>query len=336
MINLEIPYCIGPFRDLYIRNEGYVYCCCNANQKPFGNIRESSLEEIWNGPKWVKLRQDILSNNIRHSECKGCDALRNPPVLQGNSLNITTNYRVQVSPELEYKPIELNCGYDMRCNLRCPSCRSDFYHPSPSEILSIESIHEKVKAEVVPYVRTLYVTGGGDPFVSPLYRKWLQTMTPADVPNLKRLTLMTNGQLFTPQMWDSMSKIHSIIKGAIITVAATTKNTFDQIRVGGDWEQLQENLRFIATLPLDVNLVFITQAKNLHEMADFVLFTRKINARWVPNFSCMENWVQPESVYAKEAVHRTSHPRHSEYLRVLQVKDKRLGCIQHSCSIKIL
>jgi radical SAM protein with 4Fe4S-binding SPASM domain len=63
----EAPnYCLFPWTFLIIGWWGHVIPCGWFNgEEPMGNIREQSFEEIWNGPRYQKLRAEHLSGNLR-------------------------------------------------------------------------------------------------------------------------------------------------------------------------------------------------------------------------------------------------------------------------------
>src|SRR5262249_22737123 len=103
---------------------------------------------------------------------------------------------------LDHGPRDINCTYDRSCNLSCPSCRSAIIVEvdAKDEILAIQ---QKLNDEALKDAHVLSITGSGDPFGSPFFRKWLQTMKPEDMPALQRIHLHTNAQLWTPTLWET-------------------------------------------------------------------------------------------------------------------------------------
>ena len=71
------PACNLPWRKMTVTWDGDVVPCCYDYNKKFvlGNIREQSLEEIWNGPMMQALRQEFNSNHVTNALCKNCSAL---------------------------------------------------------------------------------------------------------------------------------------------------------------------------------------------------------------------------------------------------------------------
>ncbi|UCD83289.1 MAG: radical SAM protein [Deltaproteobacteria bacterium] len=62
--------CLQPWITLGIRADGDVFTCCGA-PVTFGNIANSSLEEIWNGEEYCKLRE-AFSKGIPPDVCRLC------------------------------------------------------------------------------------------------------------------------------------------------------------------------------------------------------------------------------------------------------------------------
>lgn len=71
------PSCNLPWRKMTVTWDGDVVPCCYDFNKKFalGNVREQSLEEIWNGPMMQALRQEFNSNHVTNALCKNCSAL---------------------------------------------------------------------------------------------------------------------------------------------------------------------------------------------------------------------------------------------------------------------
>jgi MoaA/NifB/PqqE/SkfB family radical SAM enzyme len=53
---------------------------CSHGSLPLGNLRERSLEEIWNGPEIQEIRRSILANQVHpNCKCQGCPFQREDP-----------------------------------------------------------------------------------------------------------------------------------------------------------------------------------------------------------------------------------------------------------------
>ena len=70
---IPIPLCSYPFYSLSVLPDGDVAPCCTFYGKEIavGNIENETLEEIWQGEKIKKLREEILTKNFNDT-CKRC------------------------------------------------------------------------------------------------------------------------------------------------------------------------------------------------------------------------------------------------------------------------
>ena len=68
--------CNNPWRRLSINSKGDVYPCCSFtcfnSLLCLGNIKDSSLEEMWKSPKIKKLRNELLKEETKISGCNKC------------------------------------------------------------------------------------------------------------------------------------------------------------------------------------------------------------------------------------------------------------------------
>ncbi len=81
---------------MYIHYDGTVFPCCYIYpQEPIGNMRRSSLSEIWNSERMVKLRQAHIRGDLaEYKACQNCPAARPMlPVTLGSFLVNTHTVR---------------------------------------------------------------------------------------------------------------------------------------------------------------------------------------------------------------------------------------------------
>lgn len=124
-----IPKCIIPWLYLEIFPDGVVTPCC-ANDLPLGNIKDISLEKIWNGEKMNQFRLSLLGDNLPPT-CSSCEIVES---LDGLSLRKKYNSFFKDSfPEAikntnkdgSLKSIKFK-GWDFKisnkCNFKCRMC----------------------------------------------------------------------------------------------------------------------------------------------------------------------------------------------------------------------
>jgi organic radical activating enzyme len=324
-------FCSKPFKWFEVtqlNERGSTYLCCPSwLDTSIGNLRYQSVEEIWNGKKAQEIRRSILDGSFKYCNYARCSFLQtvSGPVesvedVQDEDLKEVIEKELTILP---YGPREIVCTYDQSCNLSCPSCRAQVIVESKSKQQILE-IQRKIQSEALRDAYYLHITGSGDPFGSPFFRKWLQTMKREDMPGIKRIHLHTNAQLWTPKMWSTLSEdIRPFITSTDISIDAASAETYAINRRGGRFEKLLENLEFISTLrkngPLNhIRMSMVVQENNFREMPDFVRLGKRFNFDLI-YFGQLVNWgTFSEEEFTRRAVHFPEHPRHSEFVDLLQ------------------
>lgn len=72
------PYgCLLPTKQAIIRPDGKLSLCCNdvMGQCTMGDLSEAGLVDIWNGEKYVKIREAILASREHMEICRRCDTM---------------------------------------------------------------------------------------------------------------------------------------------------------------------------------------------------------------------------------------------------------------------
>ncbi len=82
--------CDMPWQELRITYEGDVYACC-WQPGPIGNIREATLESVWNGEAMRELRQELIDGKIPKL-CSGaaCSHVKGQLALEVESVTISS------------------------------------------------------------------------------------------------------------------------------------------------------------------------------------------------------------------------------------------------------
>jgi len=324
-------FCSKPFRWFEVsevNEKGEVFLCCPSwLDTPIGNLRYQSVEEIWNGEKAQEIRRSILDGSFEYCNRSRCPYLQTisgaveiVEDVKDEDLKAAIEKELTILP---HGPREIICSYDKSCNLSCPSCRTGIIVETANKQQILE-IQGKIQNEALRDAHLLYITGSGDPFGSPFFRKWLQTMKREDIKSIKKIHLHTNAQLWTPQMWATIPKeIQEIVRDVGISIDAASSETYSINRRGGSFERLLENLEFISTLrksgPLGwVGISMVVQENNFMEMPDFVRLGKRLGFDTV-YFSQLVNWgTFSEEEFRNRAIYLPAHPKHSEFVDLLK------------------
>lgn len=323
-------FCEKPFRWFEVsrgKDEGDTFLCCPSwLPVSVGNLYRESVQEVWNGAAAQAVRRSILDGSFRYCKASRCPHLntvtgpvrRIEDVADPDLVAAIRERRVV----LPYGPRDVNCSYDRSCNLSCPSCRTEVIveTENAARILGIE---DKLRTEALADARLLYITGSGDPFGSPFFRRWLQTMKREEMPKLEVIHLQTNGLLWTPRIWSTIPEdVRALITSTEISIDAASPDSYAVNRRGGRFDRLLRNLEFIGTLrargPLEwFGINMVVQANNFAEMPDFVRMGKRFGCDTV-SFQRLVDWgTLGAERFAESAIHRHDHPRHREFLEVL-------------------
>ena len=323
--DLKQRFCHKPFEFFEVTSNGNAFCCCPGwLPKPIGNLQTNDFMEVWNSDTAQDIRASILDGSFKYCRAQEC------PIIASNRLS----YKKDVSEPhlkeaianqaivLKYKPKILNLAYDRTCNLSCPSCRTQKIVLKGKEYDATQKLQERLLADGLDDAHQMIVTGSGDPFASRLYQSLLKQLDSTQYPQLK-ITLMTNGLLFTKEAWENWHKINKSIKTVLISIDAASEATYRIVRRGGDFQRLLVNLEFISFLRskkiLDfVALQFVVQQKNYQEMANFVKLGKDFNFDRVV-FSRIGNWgTFSSSEFELQTVHSPRHPEHSQFREIFK------------------
>ena len=331
----ERLFCSQPFNRYEVLgfgdDRGEVYSCCQSwVTKSLGNMSERPVSEVWNSKDAQALRRSILDGSFRYC-LDVCPYLQRVDGPVRRVEDVTDERMLEIISKeltiLPFGPSDIICCFDQSCNLSCPTCRPHLIMET-LHADGIVDIQQRLEAEALTDAKLLYITGSGDPFGSPFFRRWLQTMKPAKMPNLERIWLHTNGLLWTPRIWESIPpETRALIRLATISIDAATPETYAENRRGGDFPTLLERLAFIAELreagPLDYLEIHMTvQVNNYQEMPAFLELGRHNRCDRV-SFHQLLDWgsFSPEE-FASRAIQRPDHPEHGAFLDMLA--DERL------------
>ena len=205
---------------------------------------------------------------------------------------------------------------DDSCNLSCPSCRSDRIFVSRGSKLSRKKKWiDKIIDWIVSQSRHIRVTIGsdGDPFASLIYRYFMTRMQMLKPHNVT-FNLQTNGLLLS-KMYHRHEYIFDNLEMLNISVDGATRETYETLRRGGSWTQIQHNLRFISsrTRRYDVALHMVVQQDNWQEMLMMYKWHQHLGFNEM-HFSLIQDWntgANLDTQFTKQSEYKKAF----EYLR---------------------
>ena len=335
--------CLHPFERIDILPRGEVYTCCSADLKHdflIGNIYKDDINDIWNSENAKKLRYSTAVGNFEYCNrfCRwlkggisvsGEGVEEESPIRKRDSVKEIKEYSEYQQCHMEKMPKRIMLSCDESCNLKCASCRTGLKVMSDEESDKLYSMLMKTVRPMLVDCENLTSLGTGDIFASKAIMKFYKTLTHSEFPNLT-LHIMTNAQLFNSALWEKLTNFHDFPIMFNISVDAAKKETYEQLRYGGKWETLQNNLKFVESLKEKGNikklrLNFIVQKINFEEMEDFVKMAIKFKANDV-NFQSVGNWgTYCEEEYTEINVANKDHELFPKLKEICQKIQKNYG-----------
>ena len=129
--------------------------------------------------------------------------------------------------------------------------------------------------------------------------------------------------MFDKAHWDRISNIHGCKHiDAYISLDAGTEATYAQVRRGGNWTRLMDNLAFVAGLHTEglikhVRLDMVVQACNFREINDFIRIAQRHDCHCL--LMRLINWgTFSDAEFKERDVFSDAHPRHEEFRSVMR------------------
>jgi len=119
-------FCMIPWTHIHGFPTGEAYpCCLGEMSHPIGNMRENTLEEIWNGDQYVKMRKNMLADK----PCKECTRCYEQEEQGFFSMRNSSNkhfghhiHKVDQGVNPEFELVYWDIRFSNQCNLKCRSC----------------------------------------------------------------------------------------------------------------------------------------------------------------------------------------------------------------------
>lgn len=278
--------CILPFIHLEVAEAGRILCCCWGKYSSLGVLRNKTISQVWNSKEFQLLRKKIYEGKLDDiCDKKICHVLLSGKIWSEEDLR-RAKLPSRLIDDIKNKKTKLSVGplkitlSDIgTCNFHCKMCYR--YFAPENKRFSQNLIKKKLPNFLDKNLKqklVIKLTGNGEPFFRRETREFLQKFNPKKYPNV-RFEILTNGLLLTPKMWRTIS--HNKIREINVSIDAASKSTYEKIRIGGKWEKLIKNLKFIGNLRRANKIKYfyinmVVMKSNYQEMKDFVLLGKKL------------------------------------------------------------
>ena len=274
-------FCQWPYSGIFITLDGMVRPCCFG--PACGDLNKDDIETIWNGNEMVRRREGLLEGDLEAAGCGECGWInrRNIETYDrcedlGQSLAIRKNIKLQRKEykagllSLESFPSNFTIQLTEACNFRCIMCFQQHQHKHLSEDILTKIMNNSDKIDEFKFT-------GGEPLVSKWIPEFIEAFNPE---NGQKIGFTTNGSLIGKfkHKLEEMPRLF-----LAISVHAAKKETFESIKVGGNWQSIYDNVVWYASerrrrRPFwdDGRLTFVVMSKNYEEIPDFLKWLREL------------------------------------------------------------
>jgi organic radical activating enzyme len=335
MLDKKDYICLQPFQFSELFDYKTFMCCPQWLPTNLGD--PMNMEENWNSQLAEDIRNSIIDGSYKFCIESKCPKLTGLKEGKSNGFVEKKNFNID-----EYRPSTLKSvkfNFDQSCNLQCPSCRTHKINYEGAQRNRTESILKNVEEKLSKGLEHIECTGSGDPFFSRTFRKWMMEFNPKKYPKLKSIHLHTNATLWNKSNWERMGNIAPYINSAEISIDAATKETYEKVRLGGSWDDIQANLNYIKTLNnlKYLTMSFVVQNENYKEMKLYYDMICEIfkdsHIKWEIFYNRIVNW----GTFTKEQFVDidVSNPYHPNYNEMVNIYNKlpKSDMIRHNLEL---
>jgi sulfatase maturation enzyme AslB (radical SAM superfamily) len=322
-------FCVAPFVNLSTTNNGKVRLCCQSKTLDKLHVNKHSLDEIWQGEAYTRIRNQFL-NNEWPDECVIC---KNN---EDKNIQSRRDFENKKWTQIEKKPyptqaVDFPWAVDLRlgnlCNLKCIMCTPDNSNTWYDEYENFEHLQFFKKDENVRWpfhtsfldnyetwvskVRVLYFSGG-EPLLIKKHRQIIEFLIDQDLAKNIILWYDTNGTYIDQEWIDMWAHFEEVNLSLSIDGG---KEINEYIRHPIDHDDLLTNYKLLANRPSNINvkLQIAVGALNIFELDNIQQYSKQFNFSisfnisivfW-PNFMTLE--ALPQSIIDQAAEKYKNH-----------------------------
>lgn len=295
MNKLPENFCILPWVSANLGPSGGVsICCASVAHRLEENSRPDDLQAIRNNSSFRSVRSKFLKGEWP-KECTFCENLNTPGqsghnmrLLVNERLKLPQNYTANMFTEDPLDLLELEINFGNICNFKCRMCSSEFSsrwiaeakeinNPKFQSLLFSKPNHGEYNLNaLIPLLNKLrtVIIKGGEPFLSPKFKVFLQTLVKNNISENCQIYVVTNGSIFDSEIFDLISKFkHPHVSFSIDGV----EPIYSYIRDGSNGlKSVEENLKkACAFTKIHYSVNFTFQIYNMLRLYESVKFFRK-------------------------------------------------------------
>jgi len=304
-------FCVLPWIHLNTWPNGNVYPCCLTDwREDIGNLKDNTLEEIWNGDTMKDIRRHMLQGK-KHNSCRKCYQQ------EENGLDSTrtssnrwfekhiptlTNNTSEDGHNDDFKLLYWDFRFSNLCNMKCRMCGSFLSSkwwedemkiyggsPLPKAIININDYSQKdinlYLDEFITEVEEIYFAGG-EPLLMEEHYYILKKLVEVGNTNL-RLRYNTNLGYLKFKQYDNLELWKPFIEQDYgnVTIFASIDGygkSAEYSRKGTKWDVIEENVKKCLDANINFHVSCTTNIFNVLQIPDFVEYMKSLG---VPHFN---------------------------------------------------
>jgi MoaA/NifB/PqqE/SkfB family radical SAM enzyme len=269
---------------MYLLPNGDVRPCCRTSE-PLGNVRDSSLLDIWFGTRRADLVDELTADEIP----RGCGPCAAEIAAEGRERSYPAVFErfggAEGSPPPDDGwPARIEFNLSNRCNLMCLQCNgslSSAIRARREGLPPLPALYgDAFFADLAAFIPHLHEAqfAGGEPFLAAEnFRAW--DLIGELHPDL-RCVVVTNATWWN----DRIERVGSERRmGFTMSIDGITRETYESIRGGSSFDRVMENVpRFVDLaraneMTAEVNFCLMRQ--NAHELPDLLLWAEELGMK---------------------------------------------------------
>jgi len=305
-------YCSLLWKHMSNEPGGFVRTCCIAQERIYdsnGNpftLGETSVRDIFHSDYYKNIRQEIREGKLPRN-CKHCwQDEANGKQSKREMYNEYAKWRYEeidysVEPEM---PQDFQLILGTTCNIKCRTCNPNYSSKwiKESEDRGLPYLKETVAVPMddmenakfwtemndwIKHIKYLEIMGG-EPLYMKEFKAFAEKLIDQDLAKNITLNFSTNGtQLHTDLVGKLIKNFKDV--GFGVSIDAASKERFEYLRHGADWDIVSANLDHFHTLHTNkeiyVSITCTVSAMNVMYLKEYV---DVFSERW-PNFEIFFN-----------------------------------------------
>lgn len=340
--------CIMPWASFQLDVNGEVRPCCMYSQPSeqeeyrMPNIKDGTIEEVWNGPELQKLRQAFLDgekppecNICWTNEKSGIESYREEYNRRQQDMK-TVGYETKMDSVIAEPPKIWDLKLSNVCNFKCRMCSptasslilkelkaAGAEFPEEEYYLSnkiIGTINEQIFFNNLKHVVEIDLTGG-EPLYSKENKDIVEKIANSEYVKNIWIKITTNGSLFNKKFYDNLTKFR---RASIIISIDDVGERLEYQRHGADWQKIQSNISKIKEYDFDMfakrtvnnyNVWYLEELEKYCEDNDIKLIQNCLHYPEGLSIMSLPTHVKMKLI---EKYPNADNPYHSEVIELLQ------------------